>query len=78
MPNMDQIITGHNKSSLESEINVDPIKTCNCRVSSSCPPKGKCLTPSVIYQATVTRQDNLQKETYIGLRDHFKLGTTAT
>ncbi len=69
MPNMDQIITGHNKSSLESELTAEPIKTCNCRVTTSCPLQGKCLTPSVIYQATVSRQDNLQEETYIGLTE---------
>ena len=35
----------------------------------NCPLEGKCLTAGIIYQATVTRQDNLKKETYIGLTE---------
>ncbi len=69
MPNVDHIITGHNKSSLESEVTTNPIRTCNCRVPPSCPLQGKCLTSSVIYQATVTRQDNHKDETYVGLTE---------
>ena len=29
--------------------------------------EGKCLTPDVIYQATVTREDNGESKTYVGL-----------
>ena len=42
---------------------------CNCR-GKICPLDGKCLTSSIIYQATVTRQDNDKSETYIGLTDN--------
>ena len=32
-----------------------------------CPVGGSCLTPAVIYQAEVTRQDDGSQETYVGL-----------
>ena len=34
---------------------------------ADCPLNGQCLTKSVIYQATVTTEDDGSKETYIGL-----------
>ena len=37
-----------------------------CRNKSSCPLPGKCLTSSVVYQATVVRNDTNQKESYVG------------
>ena len=42
-------------------------KYCNCRDKNNCPVNNQCLTSDVIYQATVTRADNEQAETYIGL-----------
>ena len=44
-------------------------KLCNCRKKDSCPLNGECLQPAVIYQAKVTRSDNNQSETYIGLTE---------
>jgi hypothetical protein len=44
----------------------NPDMKCNCRQEDSCSLPGKCLTESVVYQATVTRGDNQQKETYVG------------
>ena len=40
-----------------------------CRIDSDepCPVEGQCLTPEVIYQATVTREDNGHIEKYVGL-----------
>ena len=68
---MKQIIDGHNKRILNSTKAPDKVlKTCNCRNKLDCPLQGKCLTSSVIYQATVNRLDNHQKETYIGLTEH--------
>ena len=46
-----------------------PAKNCNCRNKPACPLDGKCLTTGVIYQATITRQDTVKKETYIGLTE---------
>ena len=45
-------------------------KSCNCRQKNSCPLNGNCLQSSVIYQATVKRNDNNTSETYIGLTDN--------
>ena len=71
MPNVHQIITAHNKTILDKQIKAseNQTKECNCRYKESCPLQGKCLTESVVYQATVTRKDNQQKETYVGLTE---------
>ena len=42
-------------------------KECNCQKKEDCPMDGKCLSESVIYQATVTETEAGQKETYTGL-----------
>ena len=71
MPNVHQIITAHNKTVLHKQTkpSENPPKECNCRKKESCPLRGKCLTESVVYQATVTRTDNQHKETYVGLTE---------
>ena len=43
---------------------------CNCRQKNSCLLNGNCLQSSVIYQATVKRNDNNTSETYIGLTEN--------
>ena len=41
---------------------------CNCRGGVGvCPLEGSCLTPGVIYEATVKTQDGSPPETYTGL-----------
>lgn len=74
MPNMERIISAHNKFILKkSEAENSTIKStrnCNCKTNHTCPVDGKCLTSGVIYQATVTRHDNAEKETYIGLTEN--------
>ena len=48
-------------------------KPCNCRNKNQCPLGGKCRTSEIIYQATVTSENNTT-ETYIGLTENeFKL-----
>ena len=70
MPNMKEIIASQNKSITRKTDPIAPIKdTCNCRNDSICPLEGKCQTAGVIYQATVTREDNNKEETYIGLTE---------
>ena len=77
MNNTKQIIDNHNKRILHSSYspytkdNKDSTtnKTCNCRQKNNCPLKGNCLRSSVVYQATVTRNDNNASETYIGLTE---------
>ena len=68
MPNVHQIITAHNKNILSKQTKPteNTEKECNRRQKESCPLPGKCLIESVVYQATVTREDNQQKETYVG------------
>ena len=79
--NAKQIIDNHNKQILKSytqakdtaTANPNTIqnkKTYNCRQKNTCPLEGNCLQSSVIYQATVTRNDNNTTETYIGLTEN--------
>ena len=69
MPNVTQIISGHNKTILRKAAQTpqdQATKTCNCRKKDECPLKGTCLSEGVIYQATVTSLNN-HTETYVGL-----------
>ena len=86
MPN----VTNHTKSSRRitrissASRPIKPIenteKECNCRQKECCPLPSKCLVESVVYQATVTREDNQQRETYTSdtQRVHLKHDTTTT
>jgi hypothetical protein len=75
MPNVKKVITNHNRSILKkSTQNEASDRNCNCRRKNECPLNGKCLTESVIYQASVKREDNNKEETYIGLTENtFKI-----
>jgi hypothetical protein len=66
MPNIKATIDNHNKKLLQQDKDTTN-KLCNCRNKTDCPLNNKCLERSMIYQATVTRQDNGPTETYIGL-----------
>ena len=47
------------------------LRSCNCRTSTECPLEGKCLTKSIVYEATVKTSEDTY--TYIGLTgDTFK------
>jgi hypothetical protein len=71
MRNIKSIIDGHNKAILNHTTREDK---CNCRRPENCPLDGKCTASSVIYQATVTRDDNRAIQTYVGLTEgKFKL-----
>ena len=71
MPNIKQKISNHNSAAIRKNKPQDPNKNdCNCRKDNQCPLDGKCLAEGLIYQATVTRQDNNKQETYIGLTDN--------
>ena len=69
MPNVKQLIDGHNKAILKNagiaQPRQDEEKKCNCRKKEECPLDGECLVNEVVYQATVKTKDT--KETYIGL-----------
>ena len=42
---------------------------CNCRRKNECPQNGKCLTKSVVYQATVRCDNTNVVKTYVGLAE---------
>ena len=70
MPNVKQLIDGHNKAILQSAETAqwqqdEGKKTCNCRKKEECPLEGECLVNEVVYQAMVKTQD--AQETYIDL-----------
>ena len=69
MPNIANIISAH-KSVLNNETRSDPTtQDCNCRQKKACPLSGKSQTEGVVYQATVTREDNYEEKTYVGLTE---------
>ena len=77
MNNTKQIIDNHNKRilnsskhTIDSTDNTVNNKSCNCRQTNTCPLNGNCLQSSIIYQATVKRNDNNTTETYIGLTEN--------
>ena len=68
MPNVGNIIQSHNKRILEITDNNPPsFRQCNCRNRAKCPLDGKCLTPSVVYEATI--KTNNETHNYIGLTE---------
>jgi hypothetical protein len=73
MPNIKTIIASHNKSVLNKEQekrNNTTADECNCRRKDECPLTGKCLTEGIVYQTTVTREDTMKCETYVGLTEN--------
>ena len=78
MNNTKQVIDNHNKRILylshssytkDNKDSTRTNKTCNCRQKNNCLLNGNCLQSSVVYQATVTRNNNNTSETYIGLTE---------
>ena len=70
LPNIKSDISKHNIKIQKSNENIPP--HCNCRDKSSCPMPGRCATTNVVYQATVTREDQGTSTTYTGLASNFK------
>ena len=68
MPNMSQIITGHNQKVLRKKCD-DQSETPSgsCSKNNICPEK--CNSKGVIYQATVENKDSGEQNQYIGLCD---------
>ena len=67
MKNMSSIISSHNKTILEP--NVDETG-CNCKNKLECPVENKCLTKKVIYKAEVKNNKNEDTKIYIGLSEN--------
>ena len=44
-------------------------RTCNCRIPADCPVAGNCLKSSVVCQATITTDNNMPAQTYVGLTE---------
>ena len=66
MPNIKAAVDTHNKIRAEPEQGRRE-KPCNCRVKSECPLDGKCREEEIVYQATVTTEDDTTVQTYVGL-----------
>ena len=62
MPNMRTVISGHKKHILSN--GEDEVKPCNCRDKRNCPLQGRCRTPAVVYEATITTPEAVK--TYKG------------
>ena len=45
-------------------------KTCNCRAPTNCPLDGKCLTKSIVYQATINNKTSSTTNYYVGLTEN--------
>ena len=71
MPSMEKLITAKNQSIFRKESRSSPATahTCNCRQPSACPVRGKCLNEGIVYQAIVTREDNNDESSYVGLTE---------
>ena len=70
MPNMGKVISRHNHQVVnQQEVQPTP-PGCNCRGGpAGCPLNGACQTTSLVYESTVTREDNHHQETYTGLTE---------
>ena len=63
MTNMGNIIKKHNSKILSP---LDGCKDCDCESENVCPVSGECRISNVIYQATITTEQN-ERHTYTGL-----------
>ena len=66
MPNLKPKIDGNNKSTLQKATTPPVLKACNCRIPANCLMAGNGLKSSVVYQATITTEDNWPAQTYVG------------
>jgi hypothetical protein len=65
LPNIEAIISGHNKTLTNPKEPQTPESTCNCRGGpTNCPMEGSCLRSSVVYKAEVKAADSTV--TYLG------------
>jgi len=65
MPNVKQIIDGHNKATLKKDAQPqhdETTNTCNCRKKDECPLEGECLTKEIIYQAAIKTKDTTETD----------------
>ena len=68
MPNLDSIISGHDRKILKDTTGGPMKKNCNCQAGADCcPVDGECMTASIVYKAEVTETASSTTSTYIGL-----------
>ena len=67
--NLQTIIKKHNRKILETSKTPSTENKCNCRKKKDCPLKNNCLTPSVVYNANVTTENDTTGKNYIGLTE---------
>ena len=67
MGNIASIISSHNRSVLNQDINQE--YGCNCRSRNECPLQNKCLTPKIVYRANVENDVNDEKKFYFGVSE---------
>ena len=65
MPNVANIIQGHNNKILKKKTRSESKCNCNATNKKDCPLPGKCAIESVVYKANVTTPDGVKS--YIGL-----------
>lgn len=68
MENMAQVIKRHNNKILNQDQMTNE-KQCNCRRKNECPLKRSCLKKNLVYQATVTSNNQNAKKVYIGMTE---------
>ena len=70
MPNIKSNITSHNQKVLAAHNSPKqtPLTQCNCNNAESCPLKGECLTPAVVYKADVKPSNEIEKN-YFGISE---------
>ncbi|KAL9960709.1 hypothetical protein ACROYT_G034196 [Oculina patagonica] len=72
MPNIQQIIDGHNKAILRTNTKQPQDQAartgCNCRKKNECPLNGECLSKEIVYQAVVTRSGKCESNRTWGLQ----------
>ena len=72
MSNMANIIKSHNtkiqRKPRDQNDETSDMK-CNCRVKPDCPLNGECKSNNIVYEATVTAEDQSIRN-YIGMTEH--------
>ena len=61
-PNMNSIISSHNKKLLNMSTNDEPENLCNCG-NSPCPLDNQCMTPALIYNGHLSTEESIEHYT---------------
>ena len=72
MPNIENIISNHNKTILNSTDPQTSTPPCNCRNKNKCPLNGKCRESSIVYKASIFTETNPKKYYYGLCETEFK------